>query len=81
MSALQFVAAVVGAFFVIGIGVGVIIILAFSATRPDRGQEWIRASGRDDAFGGPHDGGARWNEPPADSDNEDDDYPYWPNRD
>ena len=35
MSALEFVAAVVGLFFVIGVGVGVIAIMAMAAIRHD----------------------------------------------
>jgi hypothetical protein len=84
MSALGFVAAVVGLFFLIGVGVGVIAITAMAATRHDRERkkEPAAAPRRDGPAGASYPDEVGWNEPPlapeSDFDDEGDDRPHWP---
>lgn len=65
MSSGEIVAVIVAAFFVIGIVVGVIAVIAMSAIRDDRD----RARSLPDGVSG-------WQEPPGAE--EDDSYPRWP---
>ena len=88
MSALGFVAFVVTIFFLIGIGVGVIAVIALAVTRRDRAAHWAQLARRAPAgesgwHGSPHaDGGVSAD--PADdeigydTDDYDDTRPQWP---
>ena len=79
MSALGFVALVVAVFFVIGIGVGVVAVIALAVSRRDRAARWAqlarRAPGRETGWRGPQDAGA---EIGYDEDDYDDTRPQWP---
>jgi hypothetical protein len=88
MSALGFVAFVVTIFFLIGIGVGVIAVIALAVTRRDRAARWAQLARRAPASENgwrwpPHaEGGA--NADPADdetgydTDDHNDTRPQWP---
>lgn len=68
MSGVELVLGVVVAFFVIGIAVGVIVVIAMSALRDDRTRGFRRGGDQP---------GADWAEPPGPGD-DDDGYPRWP---
>jgi hypothetical protein len=73
----EFVAAVIAAFFVIGIVVGVIAVVAMSALRSDRGRLGNRTRRLRRGTGSPLGRGPGWEEPPG-PDEEDSGYPRWP---
>jgi hypothetical protein len=79
MNALGFVALVVAVFFVIGIGVGVIAVIALSVTRRNRAARWAqlarRARWRETERRGPQGAG---DEIGYDEDDYDDTRPQWP---
>jgi hypothetical protein len=84
VSGLEAVAIVVAAFFVIGIGIGVLLVVAMPAFRRRGG---TRAIGRENddhpRYGlppgyGDNDGGPGWHQPPGPDD--DDRPPPWPGR-
>jgi hypothetical protein len=80
----EVVASVIAAFFVIGIGVGVLLVVAMPALRSRRG---TRDIGREDDYRHPYglppgydnSDGPGWQEPPPDPD-DDDVPPPWPGR-
>jgi len=81
MTGFDFVAGVIAAFFIIGIGVGVIAVIAMSALKRARGRPGGRPR-RPRRLGGSAgppsvDGGPGWEEPPG-PDETDDGYPRWP---
>jgi hypothetical protein len=88
MSALGFVAFVVAIFFLIGIGVGVIAVVALAVTRRDRAARWAqlarRASAGESGWPGPPRADGDVNAEPADdeigydTDDYDDTRPQWP---
>ena len=65
MTGLEFVAGVIAAFFVIGIVVGVIAVIAMSALRSDWGRLGGRARRLRRGAGPPLGGGPGWEEPPG----------------
>jgi hypothetical protein len=79
----EVVASVIAAFFAIGIGVGVLLVIALPALGRRRG---ARAIGREDNYRHPYglppgygdDDGPGWQEPPGPDD--DDSPPPWPGR-
>ena len=77
MSAVELVAGIVAAFFVIGIVVGVIAVIAMSAIRTDRTRRRNRPSSLRRRTGGSRGDRTGWEEPPG-PDDEDDDRPRWP---
>lgn len=88
MSALGFVAFAVTIFFLIGIGVGVIAVIALAVTRRDRAARWAqlarRAPAGESGWPGPAHAGSGINAEPADeetgydTDDYDDTRPQWP---
>jgi hypothetical protein len=81
VSALDLVLGVIGVFFVIGIAVGVIAVIAMSAIRARRGGRDEQADNRTGAnrpggWPGSSDGGPGWEEPPGPD--ETGDGPRWP---
>lgn len=93
MSGGALVAAVVGAFFLIGVGVGVVAVIAASALRTDGERNQRRRANHDRAIGGHGNEwpgndwpggwtdttGAGWEEPPVlDEDDDDNPPPRWP---
>jgi hypothetical protein len=77
VTGLEFVAGVIAAFFVIGIVVGVIAVIAMSALRSDWGRLGGRARRLRRGAGPPLGGGPGWEEPPG-SDETDGGHPRWP---
>jgi hypothetical protein len=77
VTGLEFVAGVIVAFFVIGIVVGVIAVIAMSALKSDRGQLGDRTRRLRRGTGSPPGGSPGWEEPPG-PDEEDDGSPRWP---
>ena len=83
MSGVELVAAVVAAFFIIGIAVGVVVVIAISVLRAHRDREdtdggRVPAERQDLAQSGwVGTTGAGWQEPPG-PDDENDDRPRWP---
>jgi hypothetical protein len=72
------VTGVIAAFFVIGIAVGWIAVVAMSALRTSRSRRGNRPRRLRDGTGSPHgDGGLGWEEPPG-PDQEDNGHPRWP---
>jgi hypothetical protein len=85
VSGFELVAGVIAAFFVIGIGVGVIVMIALSALRYRRAlRDDDRPSGRYRRPLGWRDEGTDWREPPGPDLYEDDESgdgpPRWPDR-
>ena len=76
MTGFGFVADVIAAFFILGIGVGVIAVIAMSALRSDWGRLGGRARRLRRGAGPPLGGGPGWEEPPGPG--ETDDRPRWP---
>lgn len=81
MRGFELVAAVIAAFFVIGIAVGVLLVVALPThRRRDRAPvigwegEYRRRPGLPPGYG--HDGGPGWEEPPGPDDDEN--PPRWP---
>jgi len=72
----EFVAGVIAAFFVIGIVVGVVAVIAMSSLKSDRGRLGDRTRRLRRGTGSPL-GGPGWKEPPG-PDEEDNGYPRWP---
>ena len=77
MTGLEFVAGVIAAFFVIGIVVGVIAVIAMSALKSDKGRLGDRTRRLRRDTGSPPSSGPGWEEPPG-PDEEDSGYPRWP---
>jgi hypothetical protein len=86
VSGIGLVAGIIAAFFIIGIGVGVIAMIALSALkhqRVTRGDDW--SAGRRRGLGQTADG-VGWQEPPGPDDHDDGDDGYgdrptrWPGR-
>jgi len=79
MTGFGFVADVIAAFFILGIGVGVIAVIAMSALKRAQGRPGGRPR-RPPRLGGsvgpPSVGGPGWEEPPGPG--ETDDRPRWP---
>ena len=76
MTGFEFVAGVIAAFFVIGIVVGVIAVIAMSSLKSDRGRLGDRTRRLRRGTGSPL-SGPGWEEPPG-PDEEDNGYPRWP---
>ena len=84
MRGFEVVAGVIAAFFVIGIGVGVLLVVALPALSRRRG---TRDIGREDAYRHPYglpsgygdNDDPGWQEPPG-PDNDDSGRPPWPGR-
>ena len=76
MTGFEFVAGVIAAFFVIGMVVGVIAVIAMSSLKSDRGRLGDRTRRLRRGTGSPR-GGPGWEEPPG-PDEEDTGSPRWP---
>jgi hypothetical protein len=82
MTGFEVVVGVIAAFFIIGIVVGVIAVIAMSALKPARVRPGARPSGRTRRRGGgpahpSGDGGPGWEEPPGPNET-DGGNPRWP---
>jgi hypothetical protein len=77
VTGLGFVVGVIVAFFVIGIVVGVIAVIAMSALKSDRGRLGDRTRRLRRGTGSPLGGGPGWEEPPR-PDETGNEYPRWP---
>jgi hypothetical protein len=77
VTGLGFVVGVIVAFFVIGIVVGVIAVIAMSALKSDRGRLGDRTRRLRRGTDSPLGGAPGWEEPPG-PDEEDNRYPRWP---
>jgi hypothetical protein len=72
MSGFELVAGVIGIFFVVGIAVGVLVVIALPQLRPGRRRRYVNDGRRYMNRGG-------WQEPPAGRD-DDGKPPRWPGR-